>query len=123
MRRVAGGQRAARRDAAKPEEGGASIGKTVDEAKGANAKRRSRAPWSLAVIGAAALIAVVATTDRGRAPTDVLEECEDYAATLRRCFGDQAGVRAPAPPPTKQGRAAAAKRCAADRARIERACR
>ena len=77
----------------------------------------------LAVIGVAALVAVFATTDRGRAPTDALEECEDYAATLKRCFGDNAAFRAPRAPSTVPERAAAAKRCAADRVRIERACR
>ena len=84
---------------------------------------RVRTPWTVAIIGVAALVAFVATTDRGRAATDALEECEDYAATLKRCFGDTGSFRAPAPPSTKEGRAAAAKRCTADRVRIERACR
>jgi hypothetical protein len=74
------------------------------------------------LIGVASLVAVIATTDRGRSESDPLEECEDYAATLKRCFGE-AAVRAPAPPKTKEARSAAAKRCSEDRARIERACR
>jgi hypothetical protein len=116
MRRV----RVAKRVPASPPPSSAD---TPNAESGAPTKRRSRSRWTLAIIGVAALTAVIATTDRGRAPTDALEECEDYAATLRRCFGDQVGARAPAPPSTKEGRAAAAKRCAADRARIERACR
>ena len=85
-------------------------------------RRRLRAPWALAMIGVASLLAVIATSDRGRSVTDPLEECADYAATLKRCFGEDA-VRAPAPPKPKEGRAAAAKQCSQDRARIERACR
>ena len=86
-------------------------------------KRRAAPPLTVAVIGVAALIALFATTDRGRSPTDALEECEDYAATLKRCFGENATFHAPPPPSTEPERAAAAKRCAADRVRIERACR
>ena len=86
-------------------------------------KRRAAPPLTVAVIGVAALIALFATTDRGRSPSDALEECEDYAATLKRCFGENATFHAPPPPSTEPERAAAAKRCAADRVRIERACR
>ena len=89
----------------------------------APARRRRGPRLTMAVIGVAALIAFVATTDRGRAPTDALEECVDYAATLRRCFGERAAFRAPRAPSTEQERAAAAKRCVSDRVRIERACR
>ena len=95
----------------------------VPEAGDAKGKRRGPPRWTLAVVSVAALVALVATSDRGRAPTDALEECEDYVATLKRCFGEEAALRAPPPPSTKPERAAAAKRCAADRARIERACR
>ncbi len=94
---------------------------THDEAP-ETARRRVRAPWTLALIGAASLVAVLATSDRGRSASDPLEECEDYATTLQRCFGESA-VRAPAPPKTKEARSAAAKQCSEDRARIERACR
>jgi hypothetical protein len=82
-----------------------------------------RPPLGLAIVGAAALAALFASSDRGRAPTDALEECADYAATLRRCFGDKAPIVAARPPHTESERAAARKRCVADRERIERACR
>ncbi len=85
-------------------------------------RRRVRAPWTLALIAVASLVAVFATSDRGRSTTDPLVECADYAATLKRCFGEDS-VRPPAPPKTKEARAAAAKQCSEDRARIERACR
>ena len=79
--------------------------------------------WTLAIVGVAALVAVAASSDRGRSATDPLIECEDYAAALRRCFGEKAAMSAARPPPAAADRAAAAKRCTADRARIERACR
>ena len=83
---------------------------------------RKRAPTALGVVAAAALAAVVAVNDRAPSPDDPLEECVAYAATLRRCFGDEAPITSPRPPHTAPERAAARKRCAADRARIERAC-
>jgi hypothetical protein len=86
--------------------------------------RGTRVPrWTFAIVGVAALVAVAASSDRGRSVTDPLVECEDYAAALRRCFGEKAAMSAARPPPALADRAAAAKRCTADRARIERACR
>lgn len=85
--------------------------------------RRSRPRLILAIVGAAAVAALGVNTDRGRAPYDPLEECVEYAATLRRCFGDKATITAPRPPSDEKERDAARRRCQADRARIERACR
>lgn len=79
--------------------------------------------WTLAVVGVAALVAVGASSDRERSSTDPVEECEDYAAALRRCFGEKAALTASHASTAAGDRAARAKRCAADRARIERACR
>jgi len=95
-----------------------------DPSSAAEPPRGSRVPrWTLALVGVAALVAVAASSDRGRSATDPLIECEDYAAALRRCFGEKAAMSAARPPPAAADRAAAAKRCTADRARIERACR
>ena len=82
-----------------------------------------RRGWGLALVALAIIVTGFTSSDRGRSATDALEECEDYAATLRRCFGERAAVPPPRAPTTKIERAAAAKRCSADRARIERACR
>ncbi len=95
---------------------------TLPDAVAESPRRRVRARWTLALIGVASLVAVIATSDRGRSPTDPLEECADYAALLKRCF-NQDVVRAAAPPKSKEARAAAARQCSEDRARIERACR
>jgi hypothetical protein len=84
---------------------------------------RTRRRVPVVLIAAALVIAFVAMSDRGRARTDPLEECADYAAALRRCFGERASITAPPPPKTDSDREAARKRCIADRARIERACR
>lgn len=95
-----------------------SAGNVVSTREGAK-----RPPMTLAVLGAAALFAVFAVSDKARGPGDALEECVDYAATLRRCFGERSAAHAPPAPKTEAERAVARKRCAADRARIERACR
>ena len=123
MRRTPVGDRAVRRGKPRSAESANPKNEIAEAEDRTRATRRVRPPWIVAIIGVAALVAFVATTDRGRAATDALEECEDYAATLKRCFGDTGSFRAPAPPSTKEGRAAAAKRCTADRVRIERACR
>lgn len=75
-----------------------------------------------AVAGAGALAALFAVSDGPRS-ADGLEECVDYAAAVRRCFGEQTKARAPRAPKTSEDRAAARKRCLADKERIERACR
>ena len=85
--------------------------------------KRRRMPVALGVVAVAALLAVFASTDRGPNPDDTLQECVAYVATLRRCFGEGAALTMPHPPRTTSERAAARKRCDADRARIERACR
>ena len=82
-----------------------------------------RQRWTVAVVGAAALIAVIASSDRGRAPHDALDECVDLSRALQRCFPDRKDIHAPPAPPTEEARATARKRCAADKERIERACR
>lgn len=79
--------------------------------------------WTLAIVGAAALIAVVASSDRGRSPHDALDACVDLSRALQRCFPDRKDIHPPPAPSTQEARIAASKRCEADKTRIERACR
>lgn len=94
---------------------------TRDEARTSRHALRQRSV--LAVVGAAAIAALFASSDRGRGPHDSLEECVEYAATVRRCFGERAHADAPPAPATEEERAKARRRCVADKERIERACR
>jgi hypothetical protein len=84
----------------------------------ARLRLRTRVP--IVVVSIAAVISSLALSDRRRAHTDPLEECADYAAALRRCFGERTSITAPPPPRTEAERKAARKRGLADRAHIER---
>ena len=82
----------------------------------------ARKGWLLSL--AVLVPALLAITDRGRAASEPLEECVEVKQALEPCFGARASAHAPPAPPRGQAaRAAMRKRCAADRDRVQRACR
>jgi hypothetical protein len=81
-----------------------------------------RKGWLLSL--AVLVPALVAITDRGRAASEPLEECVEVRQALEKCFGSRGATHAPpAPPKDRAARDAMRKRCAADRDRVQRACR
>ena len=77
----------------------------------------------MSIAGAFLVLAGFVATDRGRVASEPLDECVEYAATMRRCFGARHAMVAAPPPKDAALREAARRQCTADRARLEKACR